>query len=481
MAQNVLSERKTKVRDFMDRIAADRERYLRQNRYYYQDLDAFFRWHIPAGSRVLEIGCGLGDTLASLAPSFGVGVDLSPGMVARARQKHPGLVFLEMDAEELTCSDDPALAQPFDYILLSDTLGYIEDIQKLLQQLACLANPQTRILITYHNYLWQPVLALAEQLHLKMPQIHLNWLNETDILNLLYLEGFDVIKAGRRFLLPSPIPGLAPLVNRVLGRLPGINRLCITGFIIARVHKPEPKPPSVSVIVPARNEKGNIEQAVRRMPRMAPDMEIIFVEGGSTDGTLAEIQRVCAAYEGQWDLRWMVQDGRGKGDAVRKGFEAARGDLLFILDADLTVPPEDLPKFYQAIAGGRGEYINGSRLVYPLEEQAMYFLNMLGNKFFSTLFSWILDQPLKDTLCGTKVISRQNWQRLIANRAYFGDFDPFGDFDLIFGAAKLDLKFVEIPIRYRARAYGQTNISRFKHGWLLLQMALFALGRIKFV
>ena len=246
LAQNVLSERKTKVRDFMDRIAADRERYLRQNRYYYQDLDAFFRWHIPAGSRVLEIGCGLGDTLASLAPSFGVGVDLSPGMVARARQKHPGLVFLEMDAEELTCSDDPALAQPFDYILLSDTLGYIEDIQKLLQQLACLANPQTRILITYHNYLWQPVLALAERLRLKMPQIHLNWLNETDILNLLYLEGFDVIKAGRRFLLPSPIPGLAPLVNRVFaGRLPGINRLCITGFIIARVHKPEPKPPSV--------------------------------------------------------------------------------------------------------------------------------------------------------------------------------------------------------------------------------------------
>jgi len=209
--------------------------------------------------------------------------------------------------------------------------------------------------------------------------------------------------------------------------------------------------------------------------------EIIFIEGHSTDGTLEEIQRVCEKYSKQRNLRYFVQSGIGKGDAVRMGFSKASGDILMILDADLTVPPQDLIKFYNALATGKGEYINGSRLVYPMEKEAMRTLNIIGNKFFSIMFTWILGQRIKDTLCGTKALFKKHYQKIQQNRYYFGDFDPFGDFDLIFGSAKLNLKMVEIPIRYKARIYGTTNISRFKHGLLLLKMVLFSLNKLKFI
>jgi glycosyltransferase involved in cell wall biosynthesis len=324
---------------------------------------------------------------------------------------------------------------------------------------------------------------LAEMLDLKTPQKRLNWLNSEDLSSLLYLEGYDKVKIGRRMLLPKYIPLISNMINRYFAQLPLINKFCLINFIIARVNPDlfERKEKTVSVVIPARNEKGNIENAVTRMPKLGQHTEIIFVEGHSDDGTLNEIKRVCEKYHTEYDLKFFVQDGRGKGDAVRKGFARASGDILMILDADLTVPPEDLIKFYEAIASGKGEYINGTRLVYPMEKEAMRTLNMIGNKFFSIMFSWLLGQTIKDTLCGTKVISRENYDKLRLNRSYFGEFDPFGDFDLIFGSAKLNLKIIEIPIKYRAREYGETNISRFRHGWLLLKMMFFAFNKIKFI
>ena len=234
------------------------------------------------------------------------------------------------------------------------------------------------------------------------------------------------------------------------------------------------------MIVPARNEAGTIEKIVQQIPELGAFTEIIFVEGHSNDNTLAEIKRVVEKYKGKKGLKYSVQPGKGKGDAVRLGFEMAEGDILAIYDADMTVPAKDLEKFYNAIADGKGEFINGSRLVYSLEDESMRSLNYLVNKIFSYLFSWILGQPIKDTLCGTKVLWKKDYQDIKANRKYFGDFDPFGDFDLLFGAAKLNLKIVEVPIRYKAREYGKTNISRFKHGWLLLKMTFFAMKKIKF-
>jgi SAM-dependent methyltransferase len=472
------TELKAKVVRHADTIAPRRNKWIKKNPYYYKSLLKFLRFNIPAGSRVLEIGCGTGFVLASLNPSRGVGIDIAPAMVEAARADHPHLQFHAMDAESFR------LDEKFDFIIISDTVGYFEDVQKAMQQLHRVSTSETRIIITYFNFLWLPVLRLAESLGLKMKPYRNNWLELGDLRNLLYLANFDVIKSGRRLLLPIYIPILSWLFNKYLAHLPLINRLCLTKFIIARSvlnHRPDRADLSVSVIIPARNEKGNIENALKRMPAMGRHTEVIFVEGNSTDDTLDEIRRVCQAYAPVMDVKYAVQDGKGKGDAVRKGFALAKGDVLMILDADLTVPPEDLPKFYDAVASGKGEYINGSRLVYPMEDEAMRTLNIFGNHFFSVMFSWLLNQRLKDTLCGTKVLTQRNYQKLIANRSYFGDFDPFGDFDLIFGSAKLNLKIVEVPIRYKARSYGETNISRFKHGWLLLRMTLFAMNKIKFI
>jgi glycosyltransferase involved in cell wall biosynthesis len=264
-----------------------------------------------------------------------------------------------------------------------------------------------------------------------------------------------------------------------------MNHIALTQFLIAR---PDPfrqgssltAPASVSVVVPARNEAGHIYEILERVPQMGSQTEILFVEGNSTDNTLEVIREAVEAI-GDPNIRYYVQPGKGKGDAVRHGYEHATGDILMILDADMTVAPEDLPRFYKAIINGSGEFINGVRLVYPMEDEAMQFLNYLGNKLFGLIFSWLLRQPVKDTLCGTKVLSRSSYDVIAQNRAYFGDFDPFGDFDLLFGAAKSNLKIVDVPIRYRQRRYGNTNIDRWRHGVLLLKMAGFAAKKIRFL
>jgi glycosyltransferase involved in cell wall biosynthesis len=316
-----------------------------------------------------------------------------------------------------------------------------------------------------------------------MPQQRQNWLALGDIENLLSLAGFEVIRSGYRLLFPAWIPGVSWLANRLMAKLPGIRKLCLVQYVIARpagARSVNPDAYSVSVVIPCRNERGNIENAVARMPRMGRSTELIFVDGNSTDGTAVEIERVARAYGSRWPIRLLHQgDGTGKGDAVRKGFAAATGDVLMILDADLTVPPEDLPKFFDALTRGKGEFINGTRLVYPMERQAMRTLNLLGNKFFSVAFTWLLEQRFRDTLCGTKVLFKRDYEKIAANRHYFGDFDPFGDFDLIFGASRLNLKIVEVPVRYRERTYGVTNIKRFSHGWLLLRMCGVAFYKLK--
>lgn len=462
---------------FLDAQAADSDRWKRKNRYYYESIERIVRFHVPPGASVLEIGCGDGSLLDALSPSRGVGVDISPKMVELARARHPHLEFLSADAEELS------LPETFDYVVMSDLVGYLDDIQRAFDAVKALCHPRTRVIVTYYNYLWEPVLRAGERLGLKRPQPGQNWLALEDMQNLLSLAGFQTIRKGYKLLLPVRVPLLSPLCNRVLANLPLLRNLALVQLLVARP-APAPVPEetlSCSVVIPARNERGNIEAAAARTPAMGRHTEIVFVEGNSADGTAAEIERVIAAHPGR-DIRLVRQgDGRGKGDAVRKGFAAATGDVLMILDADLTMPPEELPKFFRALASGRGEFVNGSRLVYQMEKQAMRSLNVLGNKFFSLAFTYLLEQRFKDTLCGTKVLYRRDYERIAAGRGYFGEFDPFGDFDLIFGAAKLDLRIVEVPVRYRERTYGTTQISRFRHGWLLLRMTLFALRRIKFV
>ncbi len=452
----------------------------RKNRYYFREMTRLMRFLAPPGARVLEVGCATGDLLAAVEPGYGVGLDLSAPMIQTAQARHPHLRFLQMDAHELEAH--PALAEPFDYVILADLLGDLYDVLGAIQQLHKVCHPRTRVILAFYNYLWEPVLKTAERLGLKTRQALQNWLSQQDVENLLELSGFEVIKQGRRMPFPLYLPLVSNVINDLLQLVPGFRLLGLQQYVVARPRPRGPRPSySCSVVVPARNERGNVAAAVERTPAMGSSTEIIFVEGGSTDGTVEEIRNVMTRYRGPLELKLIEQgSGRGKGDAVRKAFAAATGDVLMILDADLTVAPEDLPRFFEALATGAGEFINGCRLVYPMETEAMRYLNLLGNKFFGKMFSWILGQPIKDTLCGTKVLLREDYERIAANRAYFGDFDPFGDFDLLFGAAKLNLKIIEMPIRYRERSYGRTNISRFRHGWLLLRMSLFAARKFKF-
>lgn len=465
------------VRAYYDANVEIYEKFRQRNSYYYGQLAILARDLVGADKTVLDIGCGMGFLLNDLKPRRGVGVDLSPNAIASAKNKFPHLEFHALDIQKQTVEGT------FDVILFTNTLGDIEDIWRAFRTIRKNCTPDTRVVILSYNYLWAPVLKFGELIGKRMPQPGLNWLNLDDLDNLLYLNGFHSVRSGYATALPVWIPVISELVNRYLTPWPILHRLGLINYIVARpmAHLRPEREYTVSVICPVRNEAGNIEAAVRRLPRMGKHTELIFVDGNSNDGTREKILEVIDQYAGRVDISLVDQgDGHGKGDAVRKGFAAAAGEVLMILDGDLTVPPEDLPKFYAAIEEGRGEYINGSRLVYPMEGNAMRPLNLLGNKFFALAFSFLLSQRLRDTLCGTKVLRKSDYDKIAANRGYFGEFDPFGDFDLIFGAARQNLHIVEVPIRYRDRTYGDTKISRFSHGWLLFKMCGVALKRIRF-
>jgi SAM-dependent methyltransferase len=442
--------------------------------YYHRRLAEIYQFLIMPGLRVLEIGCGWGDLLAALRPARGVGVDFSGEMVSRASSRHPELHFIQQDAHSLS------LEEQFDVVILSDLLNDVWDVQTVLERLLPVTTRKTKLIINSYSLLWQVPLAVTAKLNLARPTLYQNWLTLPDMSNLLQLAGYETIRTWQEILLPFNLPVLSRLANRFLVRLWPFRHLALTNFILATSERETVEQPTVSVIVPARNEAGNIEDIFKRMPELGAGTEMVFVEGHSTDDTYQVIGKMKADHPDR-DCLLFRQEGKGKGDAVRLGFAKASGDVLMILDADLTVPPEDLGRFLSALQSGRGEFINGVRLVYPMAGKAMRFANLIGNKFFSLAFSWLLGQSVKDTLCGTKVLWRDDYELIAAHRDYFGDFDPFGDFDLLFGAAKLGLKIVDLPVRYQERTYGTTNISRWRHGWLLLRMVAFAAGRIKFV
>lgn len=462
-----------------DRVAQLAGKRFRIGGFYHRLLNHYYRFFIPPGLKVLELGCGRGDLLASLEPAYGVGVDFSEEMVRQAARRHPDLLFICADAHELY------FKETFDVIILSDLVNDLWDVQRVLENLHPFVHPRTRIVINFYNNLWRTPLAIVRLLRLGADTLEQNWLSPQDGINLLELSGYEIINHHPAVLMPLNIFGLESFFNRFLAKLIPFCWFDLTNFIIARFSPRSERmqnvqQPAVSVVVPARNEAGNVDKIFQRVPLMGSKTEVVFIEGHSTDNTYEIIKTACYRYPGV-NSKLFRQSGLGKGDAVRKGFDKAGGDILMILDADMTVPPEDLTRFYEALVSGRGEFINGVRLVYPLENRSMRFSNILGNKFFSLAFSWILGQPIKDTLCGTKVLWKDDYEMIARNRRYLGDFDPFGDFDLLFGAAKLNLKIKEIPIRYRARSYGDTNIDRWRHGWLLLKMAMFAARRIKFI
>ncbi|RJP16668.1 MAG: glycosyltransferase [Candidatus Abyssobacteria bacterium SURF_5] len=467
---------KQKLASRFDTLAPERDSWKSKNRYYYAELERICSCMIPPRKSVLEIGCGTGDILNSVRPQRGVGIDLSNGMLEVARRKYPHLEFRQGDAEALH------IDEKFDYVILSDLIGFLSDIWQAFTELKKVCRADTSVVVTQYNYFWEPVLKFGEKAGLKMPQQHQNWLAFQDLKNLLHLTGFEVVREEFHLLVPKKIPALSTLANEFLVKIPGLHHFCLLEVLeirplaIPRARRDY----SCSIIIPTRNEAGNIEGCVERTPQMGSMTELVFVDGESTDGTVEKIKEMIARYEGRRRIKLLQQKPAvGKADAMRIGFDAAEGDIFMILDSDLTVPPEDLPKFYIPLAEGTADFVNGSRLVYPMEKEAMRLLNVIANKLFSYAFTWLLEQRITDTLCGTKVFFKKDYKRIEDNRSYFGDFDPFGDFDLLFGASRLGLRMVEIPIRYRARTYGDIKIERFKHGWLLLKMTAVAFRKLK--
>jgi SAM-dependent methyltransferase len=460
-----------------DKIALKKDSWKSLGTYYHKRLGQLYTHLVSPGQKILEIGCGTGELLAKLKPSVGVGVDLSDEMVKRATQRFPKLRFIHADAHDLT------LDETFDVIILSDLANDLWDVQNVFEGLRNVSTSRTRIILNMYSHLWELPLFFAQLFGLSTPLLSQNWLTIEDVKNMLNLAGFEVIRTWQEILWPFETPILSSFLNKYAVKLWLLSHLALTNFVIARRKPTEENKkakPIVSVVIPARNEAGNIDEILRRTPEMGRGTELIFVEGNSSDNTYEVIEKTISAHP-ERRCKLFRQTGRGKGDAVRLGYQNASGDIFMILDADMTVPPEDLTRFYDAIMSGDGEFINGVRLIYPMEKEAMRYFNLLGNKFFSLAFSWLLGQPIKDTLCGTKVLSRLDYDKIATNRAYFGDFDPFGDFDLLFGAAMQNLKIVEMPIRYAERRYGSTNIDRWKHGWLLLKMTAYAMKKIKFI
>jgi ubiquinone/menaquinone biosynthesis C-methylase UbiE len=461
--------------EYWDGYARGFERWRRARGYYQRRLTEIYSLLIPPGKRVLEIGCGQGDLLAALRPRHGVGVDFCAVMLEKARERHPELDFVEADAHTFE------LGQTFDYILCSDLVHDLFDVQQVFENIARHCHPGTRVIVNAYNRLWEIPRRVAEMFGIAKRQLTQNWLAPGDVMNLLYLADLDVIHESQEILWPFWTPGVNQIANKYLVKLPPFRWFGLANVFVARP-RPEPVSPEpvVTVVVAARNEEGNIPQIFERVPQMGAGTELIFVEGNSSDDTWGAIEREMARRP-EVNARLFKQPGKGKGDAVRVGFREAHGELLMILDADLTVAPEDLPRFYEAWRSGKAEFVNGVRLVYPMEDRAMRFFNHVGNKFFSLAFTWLLGQSIKDTLCGTKVLSKSNYEVIAANRGYFGEIDPFGDFDLLFGAAKYNLKIVDLPVRYGERTYGETNIQRWSHGMLLLRMVAKAMRKIKFV
>lgn len=447
---------------------------MKSRDYFYSLLRKYLSLFILPQNSVIEVD-PTSSLLVAAMPQGRVSFRNVPEEIALATEFQEGTVVPAAGV----CNAAP------DYLVVSGLIHYERDIQALLAELHSMCREDTRLILTYYSNLWRPFANIASKLGIRRKLPEANWLAHEDITNLLELEKFQLIRLDHKILMPFYIPLLSNLLNRYVAPLPLFRNLCLLNIAVARPlfadARQESPEPSVSIVVPARNESGNIDNIVKRIPAMGPHDEIIFVEGNSTDDTWQAIQAVQGRYGSKRRIQIAQQSGKGKGDAVRKGFGLATNEILMILDADMTVPPEDLPKFYRAIKTGKGEFINGTRLVYPMEKEAMRFFNLLGNKFFALAFSFVLGQRFKDTLCGTKVISRSNYLQLAENRSFFGDFDPFGDFDLIFGAARMGLKIIEVPICYRERVYGETNISRWRHGAILLAMLAFSARRIKFL
>lgn len=449
-----------------------------RTRYIRCEIDGLVSAFITPGSTVLDVGWEWEISQAASAVRCAE-AGMRPGHMPIEISANP-------DSGHALSGRDMPFEQShsvFDYVVAVGVIDHVYDVGDTLKRMSHLCRDRGRIIIVTYSRLWQPVLRFAERVGIKRKSRSPNWIPMSELRNVSEQNGLELVTSRRGILMPIYIPLVSRWMNRWLSQLPLIKHLSLVHVSVLKKAGRTHPIASVSVIVPARNEEGNILEILRRIPQLASRQEIIFVEGGSSDRTWETIVRECTIRaEGRTnEYLYLQQPGQGKGDAVRCGFAQASGEVLIILDADLSVPPEELPKFLHLMSSGLADFGNGSRLVYGMEDGAMRFLNLLGNKFFGALYTFLLGQPIRDTLCGTKSLWREDYQKISSQRQRFGTLDPFGDFDLLLGAAGLNLRIRDVPIHYKARTYGQTNISRFRHGVLLARMSWTAARKLRFV
>jgi SAM-dependent methyltransferase len=448
------------LRSYFNSIAPEWERWRSKNRFYHEQVKELVVGAIAPESRVLDIGSGVGDVLAATQPTEGVGVNVAERLTELAREKHPGLTFETFDADAVMLPDG---FRP-DYVISVNLLDHAYDIYDLFAGLRDAVTERTLIIITTSNPLWAPVLRFGSRVGWRAPDSPRNFITNRDLGSILNAQGFDVVEAGVALPVPERIPLVAGLLNALLPDIPVVRYASSTQYLAARPRIGRDEL-SVSVVVPCHNEEGNVAECARRVPDMGAGTEIIFVDDGSKDGTR---DAVMAAMEDDDRVRLIAYDtNHGKANAVRAGFDAARNDVLMILDADMTVPPEDLPKFLAPLQEGMAEFVNGTRLVYPMEGQAMPAANFLGNKAFCFLVTWVCRQRVSDTLCGTKALFRRDYRAMpLSGR------DRWGDFDLLFGAAREKLRIREIPVHYRERVAGESKMNVRSDSVLFLRACL---------
>jgi SAM-dependent methyltransferase len=448
------------LRNYFNSIAPEWDAWRSRNRFYHDHVKELVVGAVVPGRPVLDIGCGTGDVLATVRPSPGLGLNVADRLTQLAREKYPKLKFETFGADAVVVPDG---FRP-DYVISVNLLDHTYDFVELLASLHQCVTERTLIVITSSNPLWAPLLRLASRLGRRAPEWTRNFITNRDIASILKVLGFDVVEAGLALPVPARVPLLATALNAVLPELPLVRYVSSTQYIAARprIRREEL---SVSVVVPCHNEECNVAACAQRVPDMGAGTELIFVDDGSTDGTRAA---VLAAMARDPRVRLVACDiNRGKANAVRAGFDAARNDVLMILDADMTVAPEDLPKFLAPLQTGTADFVNGTRLVYPMEGQAMPTVNFVGNKAFCLLVSWVLRQRVSDTLCGTKALLRRDYESMpLSGR------DRWGDFDLLFGAARQKLRILEIPIHYRERVAGESKMNVRRDGPLFLRACL---------
>lgn len=469
----LLNKQRESIKERNNKHAHERSKWIRKHPYFYKQLIHYLNTIIDENSKVLHVRSGTGFILSKLRTKKGVGVDDSEKFIEHAANEYKDLKFVCNDVEDVKVEDK------FDYVLITSTEDIV-DLKAVLDSVKKNCLPHTRVVVVYYNYLWQPTVRLAEKMGWRYRMEKHNWFGFNDVKNLLTLADYDFVANKRVILSPYNMWFISYFMNRFLARLPFFRLFTLMNITVARANFAPEKEASVSIVIPCRNEAGNVEDAVNRIPKLGSHTEIIFCDDKSTDGTANVVREMIAKHPDK-DIKLYEGPAISKSENVWVGFDKAQCDILMILDADLTVIPEELPYFYEAIVKRKGEFINGSRLVYPMHKNAMRFFNVVGNKFFSVLFSYILDTQVKDTLCGTKVVWRKDYARIKKLRGSWGMRDRWGDYELLFSASKLNLKIIDLPVHYNERVYGDTKMTgRFKNGVIMLKICIGALRKLKF-